>query len=151
VSTDGRSEKVPSTDRGRDDELVQLERWDGPWRKDDPNANFKADVALYAGVDPMVTIRGLADEVGIPAGALVRYVLARYATTGSGGLLELGPSMVHGLWELIARAEEVGDDEARLAAYQGLRDMISWLRAPLIDVGLAESSYRSGEPSTPVD
>ncbi len=32
--------------------------------------------------------------MGVPDGALVSYVLAKYATGGSGGLLELGPTMV---------------------------------------------------------
>ena len=80
----------------------------GPWPDDDPDANFKADVALYAPVDPMVTIRTLSQNVGVPVGALVRYVLAKYATGGSGGLLELGPTMVHRLWEPIERAERAG-------------------------------------------
>jgi hypothetical protein len=81
----------------------------------------------------MVTIRNLAGNLGIPEGALVRYVLARWATGGSGGLLELGPSMVHRLWAVAEQAEEAGTDEARLAAYEQLRQMISWLRLPLVD------------------
>jgi hypothetical protein len=114
-----------------DAETVRLERWEGPWSLDDPDANFKADVALYARLEPMTTIRGLAEAVGLPIGAIARYVLARYATAGSGGLLEVGPSMVHRLWEPIERAEELDDDVARLRAYAQLRDMISWLRVPL--------------------
>jgi hypothetical protein len=115
---------------------IDLEPYTGPWADDDPDANFKADVALYAPVDPMVTIRTLSRNVGVPAGALVRYVLAKYATGGSGGLLELGPTMVHRLWEPIARAEEDGSDEARLDAYGQLRQMIQWLRLPLEDPSL---------------
>ena len=132
-------------------ELVPLEAWDGPWTADDPNANFKADVALYAKVDAMTTIRGLAESVGLPVGALVHYVLARYATTGSGALLELGPTMVHRLWEPIARAEDAADDDVRLAAYGELRELLSWLRAPLVDPALAESAYRSGGSLPPVE
>jgi hypothetical protein len=113
--------------------VVRLEAWDGPWAEDDPDANFKAEVALYARSDPLVTIRNLAGNLGIPEGALVRYVLARWATGGSGGLLELGPSMVHRLWAVVEGAEEAGSDEARLAAYGQLRQMISWLRLPLVD------------------
>jgi Family of unknown function (DUF6027) len=134
-----------------DEEVVRLERWDGPWVADDPNANFKADVALYAHSDPLTTIRGLAGVVGLPVGALVHYVLARYATGGSGALLELGPSMVDRLWEPISAAEEADDDEVRLGAYRQLRDMISWLRAPLIDPSLAESAYRSGGSTRSVE
>jgi len=132
-------------------ESVQLERWSGPWAADDPNGNFKADVALYANVDPMTTIRGLAEAVGLPVGALVHYVLARYATTGSGALLELGPSMVHRLWEPIARAEQSPEDAVRLAAYQELRELLSWLRAPLVDPLLAASAYRSGGSPPPAE
>ncbi len=111
--------------------IVSLEPWRGPWDPDDPDANFKADVALYADADPMATIRGLSAHMGIPEGAVARYVLARYATGGSGGLLELGPSMVHRLWQPIEDAERQGTDAARLAAYDQLRQMISWLRQPL--------------------
>ena len=144
MSTEAISRNTPSDHGEHLAESVPLERWDGPWSAGDPNANFKADVALYAQCDPMTTIRGLAEAVGLPVGALVHYVLSRYATTGSGALLELGPSMVHRLWEPIARAEDAGDDEVRLAAYAELRDLISWLRAPLVDPVLAATAYRSG-------
>ncbi|HVA03168.1 MAG TPA: DUF6027 family protein [Acidimicrobiales bacterium] len=123
----------PHPDSEDDEARITLESFTGPWADDDPDANFKADVALYAQVDPMVTIRTLSRNVGVPAGALVRYVLAKYATGGSGGLLELGPTMVHRLWEPIDRAERDGSIEARLAAYGQLRQMIQWLRLPLED------------------
>lgn len=116
-----------------DEPVVRLERWEGPWAADDPDANFKADVAAHAHQDPMATIRGLSRNVGIPEGAIVRYVLVRYATGGSGGLLELGPSMVHRLWEPIEAAESDGSGAARLAAYDQLLQMLSWLRVPLLD------------------
>jgi hypothetical protein len=123
----------PAPDSPDDRDLVRLEPFTGPWADDDPDANFKADVALYAPVDPMITIRTLSENVGVPAGALVRYVLAKYATGGSGGLLELGPTMVRRLWEPIERAERDGSNDARLAAYDQLRQMIEWLRLPLED------------------
>jgi len=112
---------------------VELIPWDGPWANDDPDANFKADIALYAHVDPIRTIDNLASAIGVPAGAIVRYVLAKWASAGSGGLLELGPSMVNRLWEPIELAEEAGTDEARLAAFTQLRQMVSWLRLPISD------------------
>jgi len=115
-----------------DEPVVRLERWSGPWAADDPDANFKADVALYASVDPLATIRGLSTSIGVPEGAVVRYVLAKWASGGSGGLLELGPTMVHRLWEPVAAAEQAGTDEARLAAYDQIRQMIEWLRLPLV-------------------
>ena len=111
---------------------VHLQGWEGPWDPDDPDANFKADVALYSHVEPMNTIRALATALDIPEGAVVHYVLAKWASAGSGGLLEIGPTMVHRLWDPVERAEEVGTDAARLEAYEQLRQMISWLRLPLV-------------------
>lgn len=116
-----------------DEPTVRLERWNGPWAPDDPDANFKAEIALYSRVDPVGTIRGLSENIDVPVGALCRYVLARWATGGSGGLLELGPTMVHRLSAVCEAAEADGTDEARLAAYAALRDIASWLRLPLDD------------------
>jgi len=107
--------------------------WTGPWADDDPDANFKSDIALYASVDPMSTIDNLAEAVGVPPGALVHYVLAKWASAGSGGLLELGPTMVQRLWEPVERAESDGSDAARVAAYHQLRQMLAWLRLPIED------------------
>ncbi|MHB8439992.1 MAG: DUF6027 family protein [Acidimicrobiales bacterium] len=111
---------------------VDVAGWDGPWDADDPDANFKADVALYSHSAPMTTIGNLAGALNIPEGAIVHYVLAKWATAGSGGLLELGPTMIHRMWEPVERAEEQGTDAARLAAYDQLRQMLSWLRLPLV-------------------
>ncbi len=114
-----------------DEPEVRLERYDGPWADDDPDANFKADVALYANVDPLSTITNLSRAIDVPVGALCRYVLAKWATGGSGGLLELGPTMTRRLAAVCDEAEAAGTDEARLAAYARLRDMVLWLRHPL--------------------
>lgn len=114
---------------------ITLVAWQGPWDEDDPDANFKTDIALYANVDPLTTIRRLGESINVPEGALVHYVLAKWASGGSGGLLELGPAMVHRLWAPIEVAETNGTDEARLAAYEQLRMMISWLRIPLTEEG----------------
>ena len=111
--------------------MVELVRWQGPWADDDPDANLKADVALYANVDPLATLRTLSDHSGIPLGALVRYVLARWASAGSESLLFVGPSVVERLWAQLADAEDTGTDEARLAAYEVVRQMVGWLRMPL--------------------
>jgi hypothetical protein len=112
---------------------VDLTPWTGPWADDDPDANFKSDVALYSHVDPMATIANLASALDIPEGAIVRYVLAKWASAGSGGLLELGPSMIKRLWEPVEQAEATGTDAARLDAYDQLRQMLSWLRLPIAD------------------
>ena len=56
---------------------------------------------------------------------------AKWATEGSGGLLELGPHMVERLHAITATAEEAGTDDARLAAYEQLRQLLGWLKLPL--------------------
>ena len=116
-----------------EERTVTLDSWTGPWPADDPDANFKAEIALYAHVDPLTTIENLAANVNVPVGAIVRYVLARWASGGSGGILELGPSMVNRLAAVCDEAEAADTNDARLAAYDQLRQMIAWLQLPLID------------------
>ena len=111
--------------------LLRLDPWVGPWPDDDKDANLKADVALYSKVDPLRTIRGLSTSTGVPEGALVRWVLARWASEGASGLLELGPTFTRRLQAVCAQADAVGTEEARLAAYDQLRQMIAWLNHPL--------------------
>lgn len=123
-----------SVENGRDP-TIRLESWTGPWPADDPDANFKTDVALYSALDPLATLEGLSRSVDVPVGALARYVLAKYATSGSGGLLELGPVTVRRLQAFVDEAERDGTDEARLAAYHALRAFISWLAVPLDEGG----------------
>lgn len=108
---------------------LRLERWTGPWDADDPDAHFKADVALYSLVDPLETLGGLSERTGIPVGALARYVIARWAAGGSEGLLEIGPSTVARMCAACEDAESKGADAARLEAYHQLRQMLSWLSA----------------------
>ena len=114
-----------------DEPVVQLTVWTGPWPDDDKDANMKADVALYSKVAPLRTVRGLSQHTDIPEGAIVRWVLARWASEGASGLLELGPTMTRRLQQVCLDAEAAGSDEARLAAYHQLRQMISWLHHPL--------------------
>ena len=123
---DGSTGVMPEVER-----TITLAGWSGLWEPDDPDANFKAEVALYALVDPLTTIRNLSESVDIPVGALCHYVLAKWATAGSGGLLELGPTMTRRLAEVCDVAEAAGSDDARLAAYGELRELLSWLRFPL--------------------
>jgi len=121
-----------------DARLVRFEGWTGPWLDDDPDANFKRDVALYAHVDPLSTLRAMSNAIDVPLGALCQYVLAKWATAGSGGLLELGPTMTRRLAAVCDDAEAADTDAARLAAYAQLRDIISWLRVPLDDPDVYE-------------
>lgn len=111
--------------------VIRLERWTGPWPDDDPDANFKAEVALYALTDPLETLEMLSANLSIPLGALVRYVLARWASGGADAVLELGPSTVTRMWQACEDAERTGTDEARLAAFRQVHQMLSWSRVPL--------------------
>lgn len=111
--------------------LVEIAPWHGPWDDGDPDANFKHEVALYASSDPLVTLETLSHNLGIPVGGLVHYVLARWASDGSATLLELGPRMVERMAEHVDRGEADGTDAARLAAYDALKQMLTWLRLPL--------------------
>lgn len=106
---------------------VRLSRWDGTWDEDDPFADLKADVAAYTHADPLDTLRTLSDHSGIPLGALVRYVLARWASGGAEALLEIGTSGVAHLRRVVEEAEAAGTDGARRAAYDALRAQVAWL------------------------
>lgn len=112
-----------------DDVTVRLERWRGAWEPDDSFADLKADVATYGPLDALATVRELSEASGVPVGALVHYVLARWAAGGNEALLELGTSGVDHLARIIHDAEERGTDEARLEAYAAVRDVVAWLRA----------------------
>jgi hypothetical protein len=120
-------------------DVVVLQRWTGPVAEGDPHANFKRAVAGAALVDPLPTLRNLADYVGLPLGAVCRHALVQWASAGSRALLEVGPSWVRRLGEPVARAEAEGTDDARLAAYDELRALLGWLAAGLdegpFDVG----------------
>ena len=132
----------------REEPVIRLHRWDADWPDDDPHANFKSDVVLYGRLDPLATLRGMAENLDIPVGALARYVLARGATGGSGGLLEVGPVMVHRLWEPIAEAERQDSDSERLRAYHQLRQMIAWLKLPLDEPSVYPAQFEDGPADT---
>jgi hypothetical protein len=109
---------------------VHLEPWDEPVAADDPHANFKEEVALWSKADPMETLEPFSRLVGLPVGAVARYVLAKWAGEGSAALLELGPSALDRLWGMCEQAEAAPDDAARLAAYRALGEVIGWMRLP---------------------
>ncbi len=121
--------------------LVRLERWDGTWPEDDDFAGLKADVAAYGHTDPLATLRTLSEASGVPVGALVRYVLARWASGGAEALLELGTSGVDHLRRAVDEAERAGTDRARLAAYDVVRQQVGWLAQGLDD---PEATYPDG-------
>lgn len=98
------------------------------WPGDDPHANFKADVAAYTAADPLPTLENLSKATGVPVPCLVRYVLVKYATSGADALLTMSPIVVQQMAEHVAKAEAAATDQARLAAYDALRQMIGWLQ-----------------------
>ena len=110
---------------------VLLEPYDGPWAEDDRNANFKQQVAIYSKSDPMTTLDRMSRSQDVPVGALARYVLAKWAASGSDGLLEIGPRVVRQMQDVVDKAESEDTPEARLKAYESLRKIISWLAVPL--------------------
>lgn len=114
-------------------QTVELEPYVGTWPADDPDAAFRRMVTEYSHIDPMPTLQVLSRNKAIPVGALVRFVLARYCTSGSDALLEMGPRVVRQMADVVTAAEEAGTDEARLEAYRGLRGILSWLKVPLDD------------------
>jgi len=107
---------------------MQLYPYTDSWEEYDPDANFKADVALYTVVDPLPTIEGLSRNTGIPMPCLIRYILVKYATSNADALLAMGPLVIHQMEQQIASAEADGSDQARLKAYDALRQIVSWLR-----------------------
>lgn len=111
---------------------MDLPPYTGTWDDDDPDANFKREVAEYTRNDPLPTLEQLSANTGIPVGSLVRYALVKWAAEGSETLLATGPRTVQRLWSHIEQAESEGTDDARLAAYHRVRAMISWLRVPLL-------------------
>jgi hypothetical protein len=112
---------------------VVLEPYEGTWPAADADASFRSLVAEYSRLDPMPTLETLSRHTDIPVGALARFVLARYCTSGSDALLEIGPRVVRQMEEIIRQAEAAGSDAARLDAYRALKAVVSWLVVPLDD------------------
>src|SRR6266545_1755281 len=114
-------------------QTILLEPYEGSWPPDDRDAGFRRLVAEYSRIDPLPTLEVLSRNKGIPVGALVRFVLARYCTSGSDALLEMGPRVVRQMDGIVREAEAAGTDEARLKAYGALKAVVSWLQVPLDD------------------
>ena len=108
---------------------MELYPYTDTWDPQDPHANFKTDVAQYTLADPLPTLEGLSRATGVPVPCLVRYVLVKYAASNPDMLLAMGPLVLRQMEEPIASAEVAGTDEARLKAYETLRQIVSWLRA----------------------
>ena len=112
---------------------VTLEPYRGTWPADDPDAGFRRMVAEYSAIDPMPTLETLGRSKGIPVGALVAFVLARYCTSGSDALLHMGPLVVRQMAEIVRNAEAAGTEAACVEAYRALSAIVSWLQVPLDD------------------
>jgi hypothetical protein len=107
---------------------IELPSYQATWPADDPHANFKAEVAAYSVSDPMPTLENLSKATGVPAPALVRYILVKYVASGADAVLAMTPLVIRQMDEHIAKAEAADSDTARLHAYEALRQMIAWLR-----------------------
>jgi len=107
---------------------MELEPYHATWADDDPHANFKAEVAQYSQLDPLPTLENLSAAAGIPVPALVRYILVKYVASGADAILAMTPLVLRQMDEHIVRAEIADSDEARVAAYHALRQMIGWLK-----------------------
>ena len=112
---------------------ITLEPYRGQWPPDDADAGFRQLVSEYSAIDPMPTLEELGRRKGIPVGALVAFVLARYCASGSEALLYAGPVVVRQMEGIVRKAEAAGTDPARLDAYRALAAIVSWLRVPLED------------------
>ncbi len=112
---------------------LTLQAFDWELDEADRDANFKQEVASYTLEDPMPTIETMSRNLEIPIGAIVKYVLVKWAHSGSASLMEIGPRGVRQMAEMVAEAEAAGTDEARLEAYRKLSQFISWLDVPLSD------------------
>jgi len=108
---------------------MQLYPYTDTWDEQDPHANFKADVAHYTIVDPLPTLAGLCQATGVPVPCLIRYVLVKYAASGSDAMMAMGPLVLRQMQEQIDAAEVADTVEARLKAYEALRQIVSWLQA----------------------
>jgi hypothetical protein len=111
------------------DAEMELPAYTDAWEPDDRHANFKAEVAAYTVVDPLPTLAVLSRSTGIPLGCLVRYVLVKYAASGSEALLAMTPIVFRQMQAQIKGAEAAGTDAARLEAYRALRQIVTWLAA----------------------
>ena len=114
-------------------EPIVLQSYEDSWPPDDPDAAFRHLVAEYSRFDPLPTLEVLSRHKRIPIGALARFVLARYCTSGSDALLEMGPRVVRQMDAIVREAEAAGTDAARLKAYASLKGIVSWLQVPLDD------------------
>ena len=113
---------------------MELTAYEDSWEADDPHANFKEEVALYSVANPLPSLENLSKDTGIPVPALIRYILVKYTASGSDAVLAMTPYVLRQMQDHITKAEKINTNEARLAAYEALRQMIGWLTLGPIDL-----------------
>ena len=106
---------------------LTLKPYRDTWSPDDRDANFKSEVACYTTADPLPTLENLSRGTGIPVGCLARYILVKWTASGSDALMTMGPIVLSQMQQQIDAAEATGTDEARLEAYQALKQIVAWL------------------------
>ncbi len=105
------------------------------------HSNFIAEVDNYSKVDPMPTLRNLSASTGVPVEKLVRYVLVKWAASGSEALLAMTPIVFQQMRDHVAGAEREGTEEAKLRAYEALRKIVSWLNAGVESTGPVDKDH----------
>jgi hypothetical protein len=68
------------------DPTLRLQSFTGPINDADPNASFKREVTYYSDVDPIPTLESMSKQMQIPVGAIARYILVKWATSGNEGI-----------------------------------------------------------------
>lgn len=107
--------------------VVRLVQWQPSIDDDDPDAGYKHAVAGSALVDPMATVLAAAEALDVPVGALVRHVLAEWASAGSAAILQAGPDVVDDLAQAADAVDAAPQGLARDEAWAALRGRIQWL------------------------
>ena len=115
------------------DNTIKLEQFIWDSNPSDKDNNFKNDVALYTQENPLPTLNRLSNNLNIPIGSIVRYIVCKWAMSGSESLLDLGPDMVKEIAGFFDAAEAFDNDEERLKAYHSVKAIISWMKVPLED------------------
>ena len=111
--------------------IIELQPFSDQFDDSDSDATFKREVTFYAAIDPMPTLEAMSEQMEIPVGSLARYVLARWATSGSEGIMEIGPRVIHQMAEIVTESEAEDSSEARLQAYEKLMPIVIWLSASI--------------------
>ena len=105
------------------------------------HSNFIAEVDSYSKIDPMPTLSNLSALTGIPVEKLVRYVLVKWAASGSEALLAMRPIVFQQMQDHVARAEREGTADAKLRAYEALRQIVAWLSAGTESTGPVDEDH----------